>query len=297
MTCACPSALARCPASTLARTFSRITAPLSASPQAPRPSTGPHKLRECLPISLILRNRLKLALTRRETLMCVMRRTVKVDGKVRTDINFPAGFMDVVSIDKAGKHYRLLYDTKGRFVLHKVDAAEAGFKLCRVVRAARANKATIGSNPTMTGQASAIPYITTHDARTIRFADPAIKVNDTVKVNIATGKVVGHIKFETGNTVMCVRGHNIGRIGTIVNVERHPGGFDIVHVKDKRGQQFATRLGNIFLIGQGESSQVSLPAGAGVLLSIGEAREALLKRSNKPHNPAGKKSKKAGKAK
>merc|ERR1711977_406734 len=31
---------------------------------APRPSTGPHKLRECLPLVLILRNRLKYALTK-----------------------------------------------------------------------------------------------------------------------------------------------------------------------------------------------------------------------------------------
>ena len=30
---------------------------------APRPSTGPHKLRECLPLILILRNRLKYAIT------------------------------------------------------------------------------------------------------------------------------------------------------------------------------------------------------------------------------------------
>ena len=29
---------------------------------APRPSTGPHKLRECLPLIIFLRNRLKYAL-------------------------------------------------------------------------------------------------------------------------------------------------------------------------------------------------------------------------------------------
>merc|ERR1711924_64620 len=33
---------------------------------APRPSTGPHKLRECLPLVLILRNRLKYAPTNKE---------------------------------------------------------------------------------------------------------------------------------------------------------------------------------------------------------------------------------------
>lgn len=60
---------------------------------APKPSSGPHKQRECLPLSIILRNRLKYALTRKESQMVVMQKLVKVDGKTRTDMNFPAGFM------------------------------------------------------------------------------------------------------------------------------------------------------------------------------------------------------------
>jgi ribosomal protein S4E len=60
---------------------------------APKPSAGPHKSRECLPLIVILRNRLKYALTRKESNMICMQRQVKVDGKVRTDQNFPAGFM------------------------------------------------------------------------------------------------------------------------------------------------------------------------------------------------------------
>jgi small subunit ribosomal protein S4e len=60
---------------------------------APRPSQGPHKLRECVPLVVLLRNRLKYALTRREVMMIVMQRLIKIDGKVRTDSNFPAGLM------------------------------------------------------------------------------------------------------------------------------------------------------------------------------------------------------------
>ena len=60
---------------------------------APHPSCGPHKLRECLPLILIIRNRLKYALTNHEVKMICMQRLVKVDGKVRTDATYPAGFM------------------------------------------------------------------------------------------------------------------------------------------------------------------------------------------------------------
>ena len=61
--------------------------------QAPRPSTGPHKMRECLPLVVFLRNRLKYALTYDEVKKIVNQRLIKVDGKVRTDKTYPAGFM------------------------------------------------------------------------------------------------------------------------------------------------------------------------------------------------------------
>ena len=60
---------------------------------APRPSTGPHKLRECMPLIILLRNRLKYALNTKEVKYILMQRLVKVDGKARTDKTYPAGFM------------------------------------------------------------------------------------------------------------------------------------------------------------------------------------------------------------
>ena len=52
-------------------------------------------------MSIILRNRLKYALTRKESLMIVMQKLVKVDGKVRTELNFPAGFMGASSLARS----------------------------------------------------------------------------------------------------------------------------------------------------------------------------------------------------
>merc|ERR1712166_1734643 len=88
---------------------------------APRPSTGPHKLRECLPLCLILRNRLKYALTKKECQQICMLRLVKVDGRVRTDPNFPCGFNDVISLDKTDEHFRMMFDVKGRYVLQRLN--------------------------------------------------------------------------------------------------------------------------------------------------------------------------------
>jgi len=234
---------------------------------APRPSSGPHKLRECLPLQIILRNRLKYALTGRECMQICMEGNnakdpnagVRVDGKIRTDYRFPAGFMDVVEIKKANDVFRLLYDTKGRFVLHRIQKEETKFKLCKVTKSA------------MTGKA--IPYIGTHDGRTIRYPDPLVKENDTVKVDLATGKMVDFIKLDVGNVCMVFKGGNTGRVGVLQNIERHPGSFDIAHLKDSSGNVFATRLPNIFTIGSGTKPWVSLPKGKGVKLTIMEEKQ------------------------
>lgn len=225
---------------------------------APRPSSGPHKLRECLPLIIILRNRLKYALTKQEVTMILMEKYCKVDGKVRVDPNFPSGFMDVVEIPKSGDAFRLLYDTKGRFVLHRINKDECKYKLCRIQRQELTKKG--------------IPYVATNDGRTIRYPDPAIKVNDTVKIDLETNKIVDWIKFENGNLVMVTRGRNTGRVGTLHHIERHQGSFDIAHIMDSAGHKFATRLPNVFSIGNQNKPWVSLPHGKGIKLTILEQR-------------------------
>ncbi|GAA5874670.1 hypothetical protein JCM8547_003952 [Rhodosporidiobolus lusitaniae] len=227
---------------------------------APKPSPGPHKQRECLPLSIFIRNRLKYALTGREVSLVVKQRLIKIDNKVRTDETYPAGFQDVISIEKSGEHFRLLYDVKGRFAIHRISEEEASYKLLKV------RKVQLG--------AKGVPFIVTHDGRTIRYPDPVIKVNDVVKFDLVENKIVDHIKFEQGNLVMLTGGRNQGRVGTIVHRERHLGGYDIVTLRDVTGAEFATRLSNVFVIGQGNKAVISLPKGKGVKLSIADERDA-----------------------
>jgi len=226
---------------------------------APRPSPGPHKLRECLPLVIFLRNRLKYALNKKEVQSILMQRLIKVDAKVRTDTTYPTGFMDVITIEKTGENFRLIYDTKGRFTIHRITAEEGKYKLCKV------KKVQVG--------AKGIPFVITHDGRTLRYPDPLIKANDTVKLDLESGKMQEFIKFDIGNIAMVTGGRNMGRVGIITHRERHHGGFDIVHVKDAVDRQFATRLTNVFVIGQGDKPWVSLPRGKGVKLTISEERD------------------------
>jgi len=232
---------------------------------APRPTPGPHKLRECLPLIIILRNRLKYALTSRETTMILMQRLIKVDGKVRTDACYPAGFMDVISIDKTSEHFRLLYNVRGKFALHKISGAEIDYKLCKVKRAQLGPKG--------------IPFISTHDGRTIRYPHPDLKINDTVKLNLKTGQIDDTVKFAVGALVMCTRGRNTGRVGVLKQIEIHDGSHNIVYVEDLAGRAFATLIENVFAIGVGKKALVTLPRGGGVKLGILEERRQKAKKA------------------
>merc|ERR1712228_396650 len=183
-----------------------------------------------------------------------MQRLIRIDGKIRTDPNFPSGFMDVVSIEKTGEHFRILYDVKGRFIAHRITDEEAKYKLCKV------KKVSVGPK--------GVPFIVTSDGRTLRYPDPLVKMKD-------------FIKFESGNLCMITGGRNLGRVGTIVSRERHAGSFDVVHVKDTIGHTFATRLNNVFVIGKGSKAYISLPRGKGVKLSVAEERDRrLAKKTN-----------------
>ncbi|CAK9016341.1 unnamed protein product [Durusdinium trenchii] len=142
-----------------------------------------------------------------------------------------------------------------------------------------------------------VPYAVTHDGRTIRYPDPDVKAEPTHRggedrctslrrqwrrevsgvecegscslvsvpgakmdrLDLETGKILDHVKFEPGNVVMISGGNNIGRVGVITHEEKHPGSFEMVHVKDAVGHSFNTRLENVFVIGQGNKPWISLP--------------------------------------
>eukprot|EP01062_Namystynia_karyoxenos_P079107 TRINITY_DN828_c0_g1_i1.p2 TRINITY_DN828_c0_g1~~TRINITY_DN828_c0_g1_i1.p2 ORF type:complete len:277 (+),score=131.39 TRINITY_DN828_c0_g1_i1:95-925(+) len=249
---------------------------------APKARPGAHKGRECLPLILILRNRLKYALTATEASMITRQRFVEVDGRVRTDPKYPVGFMDVLTIPKTDDKFRVMYDVKGRFVLHKLTTDdEAQTKICKVI------KTYVATN--------GVPCLCTHDGRTLRYPDPLIKAGDTVVLDLGKdkdgGKIIDFIKFKPGVQCMVTGGANTGRVGEIIDVERHPGSFDIVHVRDANDNTFATRKGNIFVIGRSQTDiRVALPKGKGIRVPLAQDREGKI--ANYAKGKQGKKSKK-----
>ncbi len=60
-----------------------------------------------------------------------------------------------------------------------------------------------------------------------------------------------------------------------MSVERHPGSFDIVTVKDADNNTFATRYENIFSVAKSDGKfLVSMPKGRGVAATILQEQQA-----------------------
>lgn len=114
----------------------------------------------------------------------------------------------------------------------------------------------------------------------MKFVDPDVEINDTVKLNLKTNKVVDFYKFKVNNVVLCCGGNNIGRVGTIQHISKFAGQSDLVTVKDAKGNQFTTRTNYVMIIGNENTPQISLAKDNGLRKNIIEEMEEMTKKQN-----------------
>lgn len=200
-----------------------------------------------------MRNKLKLAVTGRDVKEIVNYKDGKCSSTEKSKEIHTSTMPNGRLIAQTPNPLQGAVRCKKRFVLHPIDVNKSAFKLCKVIRKA------MGPNK--------IPYIITHDGRTIRFPDNDVKAGDSVKLNLETGKIVKHVKMEAGMICYITGGNSCGRVGEIIKIERHLGSYDIVTLKDQRGERFITRSSNVFPIGVQKQLEMTLPKGNGVKLS------------------------------
>lgn len=170
-----------------------------------RASPGPHRLEAALPLGMIVRDYLHLADTLDETRNIIGRGEILVDGVVRKDYKFPCGLMDVISIPKLNKNYRILYNTRGKLVLQPIEEEEAKWKLCRIE-----NKTVVKGNKIQ---------LNLHDGRNKLVEKDDYKTGDVIKLSFDGNKIEDIYKFEKGNISLIIGGTHIGEIATIEDIE------------------------------------------------------------------------------
>jgi small subunit ribosomal protein S4e len=214
---------------------------------APKPIPGAHKSEQSLPLALVLRNELGVAKTRKEIASILSHGKVKIDGRPRTDMNYPVGLMDVVELPDANLAYRALPVERRGLKLIKIPKDEAKFKLCKVLR------------KTVTREG--IQQYGLHDGRTLlstsKEGQTATKfsTNDTLRISVPTQRVLNQIKFEKGNSALVVAGRNLGRSGKIVELQQGTATRPaMVTIEDSTGSKFDTMADYTFVVGTDKST-------------------------------------------
>ena len=168
---------------------------------SPRP--GPHKKFECIPLLIIVRDILKLAETGKEAKRIIKSGEILVDGKKRKDYAFPVGLMDVVSIPKIKKFYRVL-PFKNGLKLAEISEEKANKKICRISRKTLVKGGKVQLN--------------LHDGRNLLIEKDEYKTGDSILIELPSQKILEHVKLEEGNLGLVLKGKNAGKIGRIKKI-------------------------------------------------------------------------------
>lgn len=165
------------------------------------PAPGPHGKMNCIPLGVILRDILKCASTLKEAKEILNRGIVKVDGRTRKEANFPAGLMDVLSIQD--ESYRLLPSASGLY-LKPVEGNESMVKLSKIN-----NKIVVRQNKIQ---------LNFFDGKNMIVASNDYKTGDTAVVDLSTNSIKETLKMKKGSTALITGGRNMGRIGRIEDI-------------------------------------------------------------------------------
>lgn len=181
--------------------------PRKANRFAPNTSPGPHPKMLSIPLTVLVRDILKLAKTAKEVRTAVIDGGVSVDGVVRNDPNFPVGLMDVVDFPALGKAYRIV-PTKARTLYPiEIPDTEKGLKLCTIK-----NKITTGKD--------SIQYAL-HDGRSILTGpEISMKVSDCTLIEVPSQKVVKHVALKKDSVVIVTGGERQGEIGKLNDIKQ-----------------------------------------------------------------------------
>ena len=169
-----------------------------------KPSPGPHAIDEGIPLLLIVRDVLKLATTAREAKRIISMKKILVDGKPRYDYKFQVGLMDVISIPEISVNYRMVPDPHRFLRLIEIPQSESGMKLVKVI-----GKRTIRGGRIQ---------LTSHDGRNFLLDGRDVKPGDSLLIEIPSQRVMDHLRFDIGSSVLVTKGRMAGRIGRVEGI-------------------------------------------------------------------------------
>ncbi len=171
---------------------------------------GKHSSSESIPLVFLLRDKLGLAENARQAKKLLIQGEVLIDGLKANDLGTPVGLMDIISIPKAGKYYRITV-SKGKFALQELKPDKTGVKYCRIDGKTINKKGKVQLN--------------LHDSRVmlIEKEEDRFKVGDTILVSVPKQELKGFLKLEKGALCVVFKGRHAGETATLEEILSREG--------------------------------------------------------------------------
>jgi small subunit ribosomal protein S4e len=200
-----------------------------------RPTSGPHTQKSSMPLGLLVRDYLQLCDTKREAKRLLVNGEILIDNIKRKNIKFPVGLMDVISIPKLKKQFRMVFDKRGKLVLVPLQTNEAAWKLRKIKK-----KSIIKQNKTQ---------LTFHDGSTLLVDKDTYRTGDVLKISFEKNKIEEIYSQQKGTISLITGGSHIGELATIESVEKIQSSKpNVAHMKGDHA--FVTLQDYVFPVGK-----------------------------------------------
>ena len=198
-------------------------------------SPGSHSLEKSVTLHLIVRDYLDLCDTGKESKQIIANSEIHVNGTPRKNHKFPVGFMDVISVPKLKKDFRMLFDRKGKLTLVPISVTDAKWKLYRIE-----DKTIVNGNRVQ---------LNLHDGANQIVKKDEYKTGDVLKISFSDKKITEHYPFTKGTISMIIGGSHIGQMANIEDVEVVQSSKSNL-AKMKGDTEFSTIIEYVFPIGK-----------------------------------------------
>ncbi len=198
-----------------------------------KPDPCGHPIEMCMSLTVIIRDELGLAHSKREVRRMLATRKILVDGRVPKSVDRGVGLMDVLTI--GDDNYRCILDQNGKLRYPKISSSEANSKICRID-----GKNTVSGGTTQ---------YNLHDGRNILLdkAD-AYNTGDSLVLSLPDQTVRGHHPFTDGARAYLIGGSHVGSISEVQGLTVKRSSME----NEVSFPEFGTVKRNVFVIGDFE---------------------------------------------
>jgi len=163
-----------------------------------------HNFSKGISVLFIVRNILKIAKTKKEVKYLASNGEIKINHKIRKNINFPVQVFDVISLEKIKKNYRLEIVNR-KFQLKEISEKESENKIAKI----------IGKKIFKGGKVQ----INLEDGSNF-LVDEKFNLGDSVILNTKQNKIEKFLPLKTGANIEVISGKHAGERGKLKQIEK-----------------------------------------------------------------------------